>query len=660
MGSCVSIYQEGVGALRNAADRDQKVSLSIERQLNTQAQEDKKLIKLLLLGTWNSGKSTVMKQFKIIHKRGFTTEERKVFRDALWKSAILAFRILCQQRQEFLSNIDPAGWEEEIARLSKESEDKFIEPSQIDAYCQFLLYRLPDDIPFYEEVSIPVAASDQNPRSTELAFSPYRRTKRANSTIGVTSKSNGSTESGLALPATAVKPSLDIEDGPMQMPLSPPDQLDEFLLMDQPPSVNGDEPTNLSNTFSDPNDDLEAEQSLLDEPMIEEDEDEEHHLPLLENGMDAHLMPPPDSVSVLTDEVKLRHKSNLKKPKSKSTKSRKPRSFVSPEEEVEYKKRKKEQKVLKRKQMEFLKADGSNSQPSTENFPTSLGQDSQVDMDSRSNRRTIMSGSSRGSLRQNKEPQVIWEKQTVGQLLQKIWTDPIIQHVYQKEEKSPHLEAPLGYIMNGIDRMVEIGYHPTNEDILNARKRTNGVNLLHFEATTGAKFLLIDVGGQKSERKKWLAHFDIVDAIIFVVGLDQYDQVMMEDGVEGNRLIDSITLFEEICTSPWFRDSSFLLFLNKSDVFRNKIRQVPITVCFENYKGDPHDFDQTSKFISKCFQEVHTKSHNSDRNKQPGSALPYVYPYITCATDTENMQFIIDACQDILLRTEMAVSGFTL
>ena len=259
-----------------------------------------------------------------------------------------------------------------------------------------------------------------------------------------------------------------------------------------------------------------------------------------------------------------------------------------------------------------------------------------------------------------KEPMVTWEKLTIGRLLQKIWTDPIIQRVYELEEKSPQLEAPLGYIMDTMDRMSVFGYQPTNEDILNARKRTSGVNLLEFEAY-GAKFLLIDVGGQRTERKKWLAHFDIVDAVIFVVGLDQYDQVMMEDGVT-NRLRDSLELFDEMCSSPWFRNSSFLLFLNKSDIFKTKIKQIPLTVCFRNFPGDPHDYEQTTKFIIKRFQTIHNHHASNFRQemseRRRGNAVPHVYPYLTCATDTEQMRFVIDACQDILLRNEMAHFGF--
>jgi hypothetical protein len=41
----------------------------------------------------------------------------------------------------------------------------------------------------------------------------------------------------------------------------------------------------------------------------------------------------------------------------------------------------------------------------------------------------------------------------------------------------------------------------------------------------GIRVNLIDVGGQRSERKKWLHCFESVDAVLFVVAMSEYDQV---------------------------------------------------------------------------------------------------------------------------------------
>ena len=40
---------------------------------------------------------------------------------------------------------------------------------------------------------------------------------------------------------------------------------------------------------------------------------------------------------------------------------------------------------------------------------------------------------------------------------------------------------------------------------------------------------MFDVGGQRSERKKWIHCFEGVTAIIFIVALSEYDLMLVED-----------------------------------------------------------------------------------------------------------------------------------
>ena len=47
---------------------------------------------------------------------------------------------------------------------------------------------------------------------------------------------------------------------------------------------------------------------------------------------------------------------------------------------------------------------------------------------------------------------------------------------------------------------------------------------------------MYDVGGQRNERKKWIHCFEGVTAVIFVVGLSEFDQCLVEDGVT-NRMV---------------------------------------------------------------------------------------------------------------------------
>lgn len=62
-------------------------------------------------------------------------------------------------------------------------------------------------------------------------------------------------------------------------------------------------------------------------------------------------------------------------------------------------------------------------------------------------------------------------------------------------------------------------------DIVN--RSLNGLHLVFNRADYCNR--LFDVGGQRSERKKWIHCFEDVTAIIFCVAMSEYDQVLHED-----------------------------------------------------------------------------------------------------------------------------------
>ena len=61
-------------------------------------------------------------------------------------------------------------------------------------------------------------------------------------------------------------------------------------------------------------------------------------------------------------------------------------------------------------------------------------------------------------------------------------------------------------------------------------------------------------------------------------------QVLAEDRSR-NRLVESLDLFEGIVSLPWFREVPIILFLNKQDIFAQKIMEVDIAVYFNNFTG---------------------------------------------------------------------------
>lgn len=60
---------------------------------------------------------------------------------------------------------------------------------------------------------------------------------------------------------------------------------------------------------------------------------------------------------------------------------------------------------------------------------------------------------------------------------------------------------------------------------------------------------------------------------------------MLAEDEEMNRMIESMKLFDSICNSKWFVDTSIILFLNKKDLFEEKITRSPLIICFPEYTG---------------------------------------------------------------------------
>lgn len=48
---------------------------------------------------------------------------------------------------------------------------------------------------------------------------------------------------------------------------------------------------------------------------------------------------------------------------------------------------------------------------------------------------------------------------------------------------------------------------------------------------------------------------------------------------------ESVRLFRQICNMEWFRDTSIILFLNKRDLFEEKIKKVDLNVAYPKYYG---------------------------------------------------------------------------
>lgn len=69
---------------------------------------------------------------------------------------------------------------------------------------------------------------------------------------------------------------------------------------------------------------------------------------------------------------------------------------------------------------------------------------------------------------------------------------------------------------------------PTDQDLLRSRLRTTGITETIFDLGQ-LTYRMFDVGGQRSERKKWIHCFENVNCLLFLVAISGYDQCLVED-----------------------------------------------------------------------------------------------------------------------------------
>ncbi|KAI1900124.1 hypothetical protein AGOR_G00046790 [Albula goreensis] len=216
-----------------------------------------------------------------------------------------------------------------------------------------------------------------------------------------------------------------------------------------------------------------------------------------------------------------------------------------------------------------------------------------------------------------------------------LWDDPGIQECYDRRREY-QLSDSTKYYLTDLERIADPGFVPNQQDILRVRVPTTGIIEYPFDLEN-VIFRMVDVGGQRSERRKWIHCFENVTSIIFLVALSEYDQVLAECD-NANRMEESKALFKTIITQPWFAQSSVILFLNKTDILDEKIQYSDIKNYFPEYTGPPKEAKPAQEFILKMYQD-----QNPDKEKT-------LYSHFTCATDTENIRFVFVAVKDTILR----------
>lgn len=226
-----------------------------------------------------------------------------------------------------------------------------------------------------------------------------------------------------------------------------------------------------------------------------------------------------------------------------------------------------------------------------------------------------------------------------------LWGDDGIKHAIAEMGKFEFTES-LQYVMKNLERIAGEEWRPSNEDVLHVRQRTTGIVETRFKVEK-YNWTLVDVGGQKVERRKWIHSQTNLNALIYFVALDEYD-IKSDDEPGKTKLEESIAIYEETINAGTLANVPIILFLNKEDLFAEKIKTVPIKKTYKTYKGGK-DFKAGCEFIRDKFLSTMT----DDAPCGPEE----VYVHVACAIDTENIRRVFASMKDFIFRQRLKISG---
>ena len=231
-----------------------------------------------------------------------------------------------------------------------------------------------------------------------------------------------------------------------------------------------------------------------------------------------------------------------------------------------------------------------------------------------------------------------FKNENVREAMLGMWQDQGVHKAIAKGHEFA-LNDNLNYYFNNIERMFDTDWIPDDQDMLHARLRTTGITETLFEMGH-LSFRMMDVGGQRSERKKWIHCFEGVQSLLFMVALSGYDQSLVEDQ-NANQMHEAMMLFESLVNGMWFKAKPIILFLNKIDLFREKLQRSPVSTHFPDFTGNDKSEEDVKQFFADRFRAI---------NKTAGREI---YIQFTDATDTKLLKNTMDSVQDMIIQKNL-------
>ncbi|KAM4665027.1 guanine nucleotide-binding protein G(i) subunit alpha-3-like [Discoglossus pictus] len=215
-------------------------------------------------------------------------------------------------------------------------------------------------------------------------------------------------------------------------------------------------------------------------------------------------------------------------------------------------------------------------------------------------------------------------------IIQRLWKDVGVQDCFRR---FPHYNSIFTtmFYLNNPDML--FGTVPTSYDMCWAKNKRRSMVMARF--TFKNKYFFMTDVRQHMFRRICTCFYNVLDGIIFCVGLSDYDQLDNNK----NRMEESMHLFKSICNNKWFTNVPIVLFFTKKDLFMEKISRIPLTTCFPEYSGS-NTYDEAAAYIQAQFQNIY-QTREIKHSKE-------LCTQFICTKDTQSIQSAFSVAVDII------------
>ena len=104
---------------------------------------------------------------------------------------------------------------------------------------------------------------------------------------------------------------------------------------------------------------------------------------------------------------------------------------------------------------------------------------------------------------------------------------------------------------------------------------------------------------------------------------------------------EAMMLFESLVNGEWFKNKPIILFLNKIDLFHQKIGVSPVATHFPDFKGKEGDAQAAQEYFANRFRAINR------------TASREIYVHFTNATDTTLLKATMQSVQDMIVQKNL-------